>query len=57
MDLAVLLRSHTAMRLEPSERSEMVSQWLFGEIASVIEEYGNWCKIRLEHDGYERWVD
>jgi len=57
MDLAVLLRSHTAMRLEPSERSEMVSQWLFGEIASVIEEYGNWCKIRLEHDGYEGWVD
>lgn len=57
MELAVLLRSHTAMRLEPSERSEMVSQWLFGELAYVLEESGNWVKIRLDHDQYEGWVD
>jgi hypothetical protein len=57
MKLVTLLRSLTAMRLEPSERSEMVSQWLFGELASVIDEVGTWSKIRLVHDGYEGWVD
>jgi hypothetical protein len=57
MEQVVLLRSNTAMRAEPAERSEMVSQWLFGELATLLEESGKWVKIRLDVDGYEGWVD
>lgn len=45
------------VRAEPSDRAEMVTQWLFGETAEVLEEKGNWSKLRFDHDGYEGWVD
>lgn len=45
------------MRREPSERSEMVSQVLFGELFEVVEEMEKWVYIRLLHDGYEGWID
>ncbi|MDR0982238.1 MAG: C40 family peptidase [Culturomica sp.] len=45
------------MRLEPSERSEMVSQVLFGEIFSIEEETEKWLKIKLQHDDYVGWID
>jgi len=57
MEQVVLLRSNTAMRAEPAENSEMVSQWLFGELATVLEKSGKWSKIRLTVDHYEGWVD
>ena len=45
------------MRVEPSEKAEMTNQALFGEIGSVIDRHQNWLQIRLQHDGYEGWVD
>ncbi len=45
------------LRKEASDRSEMVSQLLFGEAAEVIEEHDSWFKIKLEYDGYLGWVD
>lgn len=45
------------LRFEPSDRSEMVSQVLFGEHFEVIERSQQWAKIRLQFDGYEGWVD
>lgn len=45
------------MRREQSERSEMVSQALFGELFEVVEESEKWVNIRLLHDGYEGWID
>lgn len=47
----------TPIRLEPSDRSEMVSQLLFGEMFEIIEVSNAWTKIRTEHDGYEGWAD
>lgn len=44
------------MRSEPSHKSEMVSQQLFGEKSFVIEKKGDWIKIQLRFDGYEGWV-
>lgn len=38
------------MRREKSERSEMVSQLLFGEVYEVLEEEDKWLNIRLLHD-------
>lgn len=45
------------MRGEMSERSEMVSQILFGELYEVLEEAEKWVRVRLLHDEYEGWID
>ncbi len=45
------------VRKEPSERSEMVTQILFGEHFEVFEQMLGWCRIKLAYDGYEGWVD
>ncbi|HEV2353765.1 MAG TPA: C40 family peptidase [Puia sp.] len=44
------------LRAEPSHRSEMVSQLLFGEHAGILEQSGrDWCRVRGRFDGYEGW--
>ncbi len=45
------------IRREQSERSEMVSQLLFGELFEMIEMTEKWVYIRTLHDGYEGWID
>ncbi|HOZ40820.1 MAG: C40 family peptidase [Flavobacteriales bacterium] len=45
------------VRSEPSDRAEMVTQWLFGETAEVLEDNGKWSRLCFDHDGYEGWVD
>ncbi len=49
--------SSIPLRKEASDRSEMVSQILFGELAEVIEEAGTWQKVKLEYDEYVGWID
>lgn len=45
------------MRNEPTDRSEIVSQVLFGEHFEIIETDRQWVKIRLQFDDYEGWMD
>lgn len=45
------------LRLEPSDRSEMVSQLLFGETYHIIDELKGWLLVKVLHDGYEGWMD
>lgn len=45
------------LRAESSDRSEIVSQVLFGEHFEIIETQNQWSKIRLHFDNYEGWVD
>ncbi|MDO9138621.1 MAG: C40 family peptidase [Lutibacter sp.] len=45
------------LRIEPNDRSEMVSQVLFGEHFMVLETHQKWSKIRLAFDNYEGWID
>ncbi|WP_428225077.1 NlpC/P60 family protein [Flavobacterium sp.] len=45
------------LRLEPSDRSELVSQVLFGEHFVVTEQQPKWVKIKLAYDDYEGWID
>ena len=44
-------------RKEPSEKSEMTSQVLFGEYFEVHDIFMGWCRLTLGYDGYEGWVD
>jgi gamma-D-glutamyl-L-lysine dipeptidyl-peptidase len=45
------------LRAEASDRSEIVSQVLFGEHFQIIETLKQWSKIKLQYDEYEGWVD
>lgn len=49
--------SSIPVRTEPAEKSEMCTQILFGEHFQIIEEEEKWSKIKLQHDGYEGWID
>lgn len=55
--LAYCIVAQSPMRSEPSDRSEMVSQILFGEACTVLNEQDNWLQIACQHDGYRGWVD
>ena len=45
------------VRKDPSDRAEMVTQWLFGETADVLEKQDKWSLLKFHHDGYEGWAD
>jgi hypothetical protein len=45
------------LRSEASDKSEMVSQVLFGEHFEILEQLNNWTKIKLQYDDYEGWID
>lgn len=49
--------SVSPLRAESSDRSEMVSQILFGEKVEILETKKNWIKIKADFDGYEGWAD
>jgi hypothetical protein len=50
--------SVTPCRIEPSDKSEMVTQLLFGEKVKVYEEKkGSWKRIKTAFDNYDCWVD
>ncbi|HNQ12850.1 MAG TPA: C40 family peptidase [Bacteroidia bacterium] len=44
------------LRAEPSDKSEMVSQLLFGEHYQVMLSQNNWLQIKCGYDEYEGWI-
>ena len=53
---AICLLAVVPMRKEPSHRSEMVSQLLFGEYITVGEGKEDFVHVTCLYDGYEGWV-
>lgn len=51
------LLSLIPLRREPSNKSEMVSQLLYGDTYTVLEENKKWLFIRMDFDAYEGWID
>ena len=45
------------LRAEPSSKSEMVSQLLFGEKYKVLHTQPNWIKIETMEDNYIGWIN
>lgn len=43
------------LRAEPSHRTEMVSQLVFGECCEILEQGKDWSRVRVKYDGYEGW--
>ena len=57
MKQSICTLSSIPMRFEPSDRSEMVNQILFGESWDILDMNEKWYMVRLHHDKYEGWVD
>lgn len=57
MTFAVCPLSVVPVRSSASDKSEMVSQLLFGEAVEIIDKRGAWSKIRCLWDNYIGWVD
>lgn len=56
MGHGIVYTSCIAVRKEASERSEMASQLLFGEIFEVLDSLPGWFLVRNEYDSYEGWI-
>lgn len=48
--------TYIVMRAEPSGKSEMVSQLIFGETYRVLEDQGDWLRIETDFDHYQGWI-
>lgn len=53
----VSIQGFIPVRKDPFERSEMVTQVLFGEYVNILDEGGKWQYVKLLRDGYEGWID
>lgn len=57
MDYKICVVPVMPMRAEPSHRSEMVSQLVFGECTTVLEQgRDGWLRVQNQYDRYEGWV-
>ena len=56
MEFGICHLNCIAIRKDPSDQSEMVSQLLFGETFQVLQEDGLWLKIHMDYDFYEGWI-
>ena len=54
---AICPLAQVPVRFDPSDRSEMVTQILFGETFSILEERGSWLLVRMHLDNYEGFID
>ena len=45
------------LRAEPSDRAEMTSQLLFGDLIQQLETKEKWARVRGAYDGYEGWIN
>lgn len=52
-----MLLAQIPLRAEPSERAEMVSQLLFGEAYTIVDEQKKWLKVVTAFDSYTGWAD
>ena len=57
MQYGICSLSIIPLRIEPSDKSELVSQLLYGEHFKVLEQRKSWSKIRVAFDNYEGWID
>ena len=57
MQFGICNLSIVPLRFESTDKSELVSQVLYGELFKVLEIQKKWSKIRLAYDDYEGWID
>ena len=56
MNIGICTLSCIPLRAEPSDKSEMINQVLFGEDYEIISQEKKFSYIKLNYDGYEGWI-
>ena len=56
MNFGICILNAIPLREEANDKSEMVSQILFGETFTITDSENKWVKIILDFDQYEGWV-
>lgn len=56
MSYGICPLSVLAVRAEASHRSEQVTQLLFGETYTVLEQIPDWIRVSISDDAYEGWI-
>lgn len=56
MKYGIIHLSSVPGRQEPSDKSEMITQLLFGDFFTIIDEAKNFIKIQNAFDKYECWI-
>jgi hypothetical protein len=57
MSYGICNLSIVSVRFEPSHKSELTSQLLFGETFTILEKSEEWYKILTAFDGFEGWIN
>lgn len=57
MQYGICNLSIAPLRFDASDKSELVSQVLYGDIFKILEQRKSWSRIRLSFDNYEGWID
>ena len=57
MGLGICNLSIVPVRISDSDKSEMITQLVYGDLFTIIEEKDKWTKIKSEFDNYEGWID
>ena len=57
MNCGICFLSLIPVRSEPSEKSEMVNQLLYGDMVDINETQGEWLKVTSRYDGYTGWCN
>jgi len=57
MNYGICNLSNIPLRAEPDDRSEIVSQVLFGDHFTIVETSKQWLKIKVSFDKYLGWID
>jgi hypothetical protein len=57
MKYAIACSAVIPLRPEASEKSEMLTQIMFGEHLEVFGTVGNWANVKNAFDGYLGWID
>lgn len=57
VDFAICDLSVIPVRADTSDKSEMISQILFGEVVEVQERVKQWVRVHTYWDNYSGWID
>jgi len=56
MEFGICLQTVIPVRSEPSHKSEMVTQVLFGELFRILLSEKGWASVQLAYDDYTGWI-
>lgn len=57
MEFGICNIAMVPVRSDPGHRAEMVSELLYGESYSIIEQRGAWLQVQSDWDGYRGWIE